>query len=64
MATNIDEYIAAFPPDVQQILQRIRQTVRNAAPNAEETISYAMPAVTRWPTRRFRPASSSTGLAM
>jgi uncharacterized protein YdhG (YjbR/CyaY superfamily) len=40
---NIDEYIAGFPADVQQRLQSIRQAVRNAAPDAEEEISYRMP---------------------
>jgi len=43
---NIDEYIASFPPDVQTILERIRLTIRQAAPNAQETISYKMPAFT------------------
>jgi uncharacterized protein YdhG (YjbR/CyaY superfamily) len=42
--TTIDEYIAAFPPDVQSILKRIRLTVRKAAPQAEEKISYRIPA--------------------
>lgn len=42
--TSISEYIAAFPPPVRAILERIRQTVRNGAPGAEETISYRMPA--------------------
>lgn len=42
-AASIDEYIAGFPPDVQQILQRIRSTIRRAAPQAEEAISYQMP---------------------
>ena len=41
---NIDEYIGAFPNDVQQILERIRMTVQNAAPDAKEKISYSMPA--------------------
>jgi uncharacterized protein YdhG (YjbR/CyaY superfamily) len=41
---TIDEYISAFPPEVQVILKRIRQTVHKAAPNAEETISYRIPA--------------------
>jgi uncharacterized protein YdhG (YjbR/CyaY superfamily) len=41
---NIDEYIARCPLDVQEILERIRQTVRKAAPDAEEIISYRMPA--------------------
>ena len=40
---NIDEYIAGFPNDVQEILERIRMTIRKAAPDAEETISYQMP---------------------
>jgi uncharacterized protein YdhG (YjbR/CyaY superfamily) len=41
---DIDSYIAGFPPDVQAILRRIRATVREAAPAAEETISYQIPA--------------------
>ncbi len=41
---TIDEYIASFPQDVQIILQQVRQAVREAAPKAEETISYQMPA--------------------
>jgi len=40
---NIDEYIAAFPNDVQEILEKIRMTIKKAAPTAEETISYEMP---------------------
>ena len=40
---TIDEYIAGFPADVQQILQQIRQTIREAAPGAQEAISYQMP---------------------
>ena len=40
---NIDEYIAGFPADVQDILQMIRQTIRAAAPQAQEAISYQMP---------------------
>jgi uncharacterized protein YdhG (YjbR/CyaY superfamily) len=42
-AKNIDEYIAAFPKDVQKILEQIRATIKKAAPGAEETISYAIP---------------------
>jgi len=41
---TIDEYIEAFPADVQKILQQLRETVRRAAPEAEEVISYQMPA--------------------
>ena len=40
---NIDEYISGFPSDVQSILQKIRVTIREAAPDAEEKISYQMP---------------------
>lgn len=43
---DIDVYIAGFPPDVQTILRRIRSTIRDAAPAAEETISYRIPAFT------------------
>lgn len=41
---TIDEYIEAFPPLVRAILGRVRQTVRAAAPEATEVISYRMPA--------------------
>ena len=40
---NIDEYIAGFPEDVQEKLQKIRMTIREAAPDAQEKISYQMP---------------------
>jgi uncharacterized protein YdhG (YjbR/CyaY superfamily) len=43
---TIDEYIAGFPPDVQAILQKIRLTIRKAAPGAEEAIKYQMPTFT------------------
>jgi uncharacterized protein YdhG (YjbR/CyaY superfamily) len=42
--TNTDAYIAGFPPEVQEKLQAIRQTIQQAAPAAEECISYGMPA--------------------
>jgi len=41
---TIDEYIAGFPKNVQDILEQLRQTIRKSAPGAEETISYQMPA--------------------
>ncbi len=41
---SIDDYIAGFPPEVQEILQQVRATIRAAAPQAEERISYRMPA--------------------
>lgn len=43
---TIDEYIAGFPPDVQEILEKVRMTIRKAAPEAEETINYQMPTFT------------------
>ena len=41
---NIDEYIAAFPENVQRRLMELRNAIKEAAPDAEETISYGMPA--------------------
>lgn len=41
--TSIDGYIAGFPPRVRAILKKIRATVRRAAPEAQERISYRMP---------------------
>ncbi len=41
---NIDEYIGGFPNDVQEILEKIRETIQKAAPHAKEKISYSMPA--------------------
>ena len=43
--TTVDEYIAAFSPEVQSILQRVRKVVCEAAPEAQEVISYRMPAL-------------------
>lgn len=42
--TTVDEYIAQFPPHLQRILVRIRAVIQESAPEAEEKISYAMPA--------------------
>ncbi len=42
--TSIDEYIAQCPKQVQKTLQELRATIRAAAPDAEEKISYQMPA--------------------
>ena len=41
---SIDKYIAACPPSVRTILRKIRRTIRDAVPDAEEVISYRMPA--------------------
>ncbi|MFZ2490951.1 MAG: DUF1801 domain-containing protein [Thermoanaerobaculia bacterium] len=43
---TVDEYIAAFPPEVQAILEKIRRTVKTAAPEAQERISYRIPTFT------------------
>ena len=43
LASNIDEYVAGFPKDVQDILQKIRGIIRKAAPDAEEAIKYQIP---------------------
>lgn len=44
ISTNeIDNYISNFPPEVRLILEQVRETIKQAAPEAEETISYAMP---------------------
>jgi len=43
---NIDEYIAGFPPEVRKVLERVRLTIRKAAPGAEEAIKYKIPAFT------------------
>lgn len=43
---TIDAYIAGFPAEVRDILEKIRLTIRKAAPDADETISYGMPAFT------------------
>ena len=43
---TISAYIALFPPEVQEILEKIRSTIHRAAPAAKETISYQIPAFT------------------
>jgi uncharacterized protein YdhG (YjbR/CyaY superfamily) len=40
---NIDEYIASFPLEIQQLLNLMRTTIHNAAPTAVEDIRYQMP---------------------
>ena len=44
IAKDINEYIAGFPESVRGILEALRATIKEAAPGAEETISYAIPA--------------------
>jgi uncharacterized protein YdhG (YjbR/CyaY superfamily) len=41
---NIDEYIAGFTQETQAVLEQIRQVIKKTAPDADETISYAIPA--------------------
>ncbi len=41
---TIDEYIAVSPQNVQRILEEMRQAIKESAPQAEEVISYQMPA--------------------
>lgn len=40
---TIDEYIAKFPKSVRDVLEELRQVIRESAPKAEETISYGIP---------------------
>jgi len=42
--TNVNEYIVSFPKATQTLLKQIRATIKKAAPDAEEIISYQMPA--------------------
>jgi uncharacterized protein YdhG (YjbR/CyaY superfamily) len=42
-AGSVDEYIAAFPPETQRVLEQLRGLIRASAPDATETISYAIP---------------------
>ncbi len=43
-AANIDDYIAQFPVETQAILEQLRKTIRTVVPEAQEVISYFMPA--------------------
>ena len=42
-ARNIDEYIADFPKDVQERMEKVRAAIKKAAPDAEEAIKYLIP---------------------
>ena len=39
-----NEYISSFPKETQVLLKKVRETIKKAAPEAEEVISYGMPA--------------------
>jgi len=41
---NFDEYIVSYPKEVQKLLEQLRATIKKAAPQATEVISYSMPA--------------------
>ena len=41
---DVDEYISTFPENTREILEKVRTTIRKAAPDAEESIAYGMPA--------------------
>jgi uncharacterized protein YdhG (YjbR/CyaY superfamily) len=43
---GVDAYIASYPPKLQAILRRLRRTIRAAAPDADERISYRIPTYT------------------
>jgi uncharacterized protein YdhG (YjbR/CyaY superfamily) len=43
---NFDDYVDRFPKQVQQLLKKMRLTIKRAAPQAKETISYGIPAFT------------------
>ncbi len=42
-SVEVDEFIAGFPTEVQQILQKLRETIQQTAPDAEESINYGIP---------------------
>lgn len=61
--TTIDEYIALFPENVRDILEQVRQTIRKAAPDSKEKISWQMP--TFWQNENlihFAAAKNHIGL--
>lgn len=43
---NFNDYVDRFPKEVQQLLKKMRLTIKRAAPKAKETISYGIPALT------------------
>lgn len=44
ITNTVDDYIASFPTSTQKLLKQLRKTIKIAAPKAEESISYGMPA--------------------
>lgn len=43
---NVDEYIASFPSETQEVLQKVRQIITDVIPDATERISYGIPTYT------------------
>ncbi|MFF0341931.1 iron chaperone [Kribbella sp. NPDC004875] len=43
---TVDEYIASYPPEVREVLEKVRRTIHAAAPGAGEKISYQIPTIT------------------
>lgn len=43
---TIDEYIRNFPPHIQEILEKLRKTIHETAPDAEEAMRYGIPTFT------------------
>ncbi|MBO9153988.1 iron chaperone [Chitinophaga sp. GCM10012297] len=41
---TVDQYIATFPKEEQEVMGKIRKTIQQAVPEAEEVISYSIPA--------------------
>ena len=44
LVNDIDQYISSFPAEIQKILTQVRMTIKEVVPDAEEVISYGMPA--------------------
>jgi uncharacterized protein YdhG (YjbR/CyaY superfamily) len=44
--STVDDYLATFPPNVQEILQKVRETILAAVPEPAEKISYQIPTIT------------------
>lgn len=61
---TVDEYIASFPPEVQEILQRVRETIRSAVPDAQEKIRYNIAAVMIDPTHAIHFAGWKNHVGM
>jgi uncharacterized protein YdhG (YjbR/CyaY superfamily) len=60
--TSIDEYIAGYTSDVQKILEKVRDTIKKAAPGAEEAIKYQIPTfVLNWNLVHFAAFKNHIG---